>query len=151
MPLDSATIFYALIAVIVLFAVLVIHLEIRVHRLLRGKDAKTLEDTILGLNKETDALNKSRGEIENYLSQVETRLRRAVSGVATVRFNPFKGSSGSNQSFATAFVDEQGNGVVFSSLYSRDKVSIYAKPLSKGASEYELTVEEKQAIAKTKE
>lgn len=151
MPLDSTMIFYALIAVIVLFAVLVIHLEIRVHRLLHGKDAKTLEDTIIGLTKETEVLNKSRGEIENYLGQVETRLRRAVSGVATIRFNPFKGSSGSNQSFATAFVDERGNGVVLSSLYSRDRVSVYAKPLAKGASEYELTAEEKQAIAKTKE
>ena len=118
---------------------------------MRGKDARTLEDTIVKLLGEIDALHKSRMEIENYLKRVEARLKRAISGVGTVRFNPFQGSSGSNQSFATAFVNEEGDGVVLSSLYSRDRVSIFAKPLAKGASSYELTGEEREAIAKSKE
>lgn len=151
MPIDTTTLFYALIGITTLLVILVIHLEVKVYKLLRGKDAKTLEDTILKLSSETDGIHKSIAEIESYLKNVEVRLRRAVSGVGTVRFNPFKGSSGSNQSFATAFTSEEGNGVVFSSLYSRDRVSVFAKPIEKGNSEYELTGEEKEAIAKTKE
>jgi|SRR3989344_1596478 len=151
MAIDTNTLFLALIGITTLLAILVIHLEIKVYKLLRGKDAKTLEDTIVTLSKETDSLKESRKEIESYLGIVEKRLRRAVSGVSTVRFNPFKGTSGSNQSFSTAFLNEEGDGVVVSSLYSREKVSVFAKPLKNNLSEYELTAEEKEAIAKTKE
>ncbi|MBX4215450.1 DUF4446 family protein [Candidatus Parcubacteria bacterium] len=151
MVIDPNIVLYSLIGIVAVLVALVIYMEVRVRRLLRGKDAQTLEDSLAELMKETDALHKSREEIENYLKQVEGRLRRGISGVGTVRFNPFQGSSGSNQSFATAFVNEKGDGVVFSSLYSRDRVSVYAKPLKAGSSEYELTEEEKRAIAKTKE
>ena len=150
MPIDTNTLFYALIGITTLLAILVIHLEIRVHKLLRGKDAQTLEDTIVALSKETDSLKESRKEIESYLAIVEKRLRRAVSGISTVRFNPFKGTSGSNQSFSTAFLNEEGDGVVVSSFYSRDRVSVFAKPIKNSSSEYELTTEEKEAIAKSK-
>jgi len=151
MTVDTNILLYALIGIIAVLIGLVIYLELRVRRLLRGKDAKSLEDSYLALVAEVDELHKSREEIENYLKQVEMRLRRSVSGVGTIRFNPFHGSSGSNQSFATALLNEKGDGVVFSSLYSRDRVSVFAKPVKGGSSEYELTDEEKQAIAKTKE
>ncbi|NIT70429.1 DUF4446 family protein, partial [candidate division KSB1 bacterium] len=59
-------------------------------------------------------------------------------GVGTVRFNPFKGTGG-GQSFAAAFLSEHGNGVVISTLYSRERVSVFAKPIQSFASEYELT------------
>ena len=45
-------------------------------------------------------------------------------------------------------MDEKGDGVVISSLYSRDKVSVYAKPLVEGKSEYELSEEEKDVVSK---
>jgi hypothetical protein len=152
MPISSnLIIFYILAALIVVLIGAVIYLWTRVSGLLRGKDASSLEDTMRALIKETESLNKSRKEMENYLTQVEKRLRRSISSIGTVRFNPFHGSSGSNQSFASAFLNEEGNGVVFSSLYSRDRVSIFAKPLAKGASAYELTGEEKEAIAKSQE
>ena len=75
-----------------------------------------------------------------------------MTGVETVRFNPFKGDgSGGNQSFSTAFVNEEGDGVVISSLYSRERVSVFAKPVKKMSSEYEMTAEEKESLQKAKE
>ncbi|MEK7558371.1 MAG: DUF4446 family protein [Patescibacteria group bacterium] len=150
MPLNDHTLILILSGSLVLLLGIVIYLEVRLRRLLRGKDAQTLEDTIVALSKETDSLKESRKEIESYLAIVEKRLRRAVSGISTIRFNPFKGTSGSNQSFSTAFLNEEGDGVVVSSLYSRDRVSIFAKPIKNSSSEYELTAEEKEAIAKSK-
>jgi len=41
--------------------------------------------------------------------------------------------------------------VVFSTLYSRDRVGVYAKPVQNDASSFELTGEEKEAILKAKE
>ena len=145
---------YSTVALIVLVLVLLIALiriEIRLKKMLRGKNAKNLEDTINELADEINKLNNSRKDMENYLSDAEKRIRRSTQGIATVRFNPFKGTgSGGNQSFATAFVNEYGNGVVISSLYSRDRVSVYAKPIDKYKSEFELTAEEKEAIKKAK-
>jgi len=38
--------------------------------------------------------------------------------------------------------------VVLSSLYARDRMSIFAKPVKNNKSEYELTEEEKEALKK---
>ena len=83
---------------------------------------------------------------------MEKRLDQSVRGIGTVRFNPFKGTGdGGNQSFATALLDENENGVVLSTLYTRERVGIYAKPLKSGKSEYELTGEEREAVKQAKE
>ena len=68
-----------------------------------------------------------------------------------MRFNPFGGTTGGNQSFAVALLDEKHSGVVFSTLYARDRVGVYAKPVEAGASSFELTGEEREAIEKAKE
>jgi len=47
-------------------------------------------------------------------------------------------------------VNENGDGVVLSSLYSRERMSIFAKPVKNGKSEYELTTEEKEVLEKAK-
>lgn len=66
-----------------------------------------------------------------------------------LRFNPFR-DAGGDQSFSLALADHDGNGVVISSLHSRDGARIYGKPLSAWTSPYPLTEEERQAIAKAK-
>jgi len=82
----------------------------------------------------------------------ELRLRSTLQGVGLVRFNPFEGQGqGGNQSFAIAFLDEYSNGVVLSTLYARDRVGVYAKPIEKGISTYELTNEEKEAIERARD
>jgi hypothetical protein len=53
---------------------------------------------------------------------------------------------GGNQSFATAFLNEDGDGVVISSLYSREHTSVFAKPVKKHSSEHEMSNEEKEAM-----
>ena len=56
---------------------------------------------------------------------------------------------GGNQSFAIALLDGHNNGLVISSLYTREGTRIYAKPIIKGNSpRHPLTEEEKKAIAK---
>ncbi|MFC1614978.1 DUF4446 family protein [Patescibacteria group bacterium] len=141
----------AITAIMILLLAWNIRLEIRLRRMLLGKNAKTLEDTINTFSNEIESLHKSREEVQNYLKSAEKRIKRSMQGIATVRFNPFKGTgSGGNQSFATAFIDENGNGVVISSLYSRDRMSVYAKPIEKYESEFELTAEEKEAIKKAR-
>lgn len=145
------TILIALGALIVILLGWIIRLEMRIKRLVRGKGARSIEDSILSLDKDVTTLHQFRNELEQYLEAAEKRIRRSVQGVGTVRFNPFKGTgAGGNQSFATAILNEDGDGVVLSSLYSRERVSVYAKPVENYKSEYELTQEEREAIEKAK-
>lgn len=126
-------------------------LKRRFKRLMLGRNG-SIEESIAVLSRETKELKKFRTELEAYLKTAEARLGGSVRGVGVVRFNPFSGDgSGGNQSFAVALLDETGSGVVLSSLYARDRVGMYAKPIAGGASSYELTDEEKKAVVLAKQ
>jgi len=124
--------------------------EKRLKKFFLGKKGKDLEDTILALENDISKLKSAKEKAEGEISEMNRRLRKSIRGVETVRFNPFP-DQGSNQSFAIGMVDETGDGVVLSSLYARERMSIFAKPVKGGKSEYELTEEEKEALWKAKE
>lgn len=141
-----------LAALAVVLALIAFFLQLSLRRrfakLALGR-AGSLEESIAILTRESKEAKEFRAELEKYLKLAEARLRGAITGVGVVRFNPFEGTGqGGNQSSALAFIDEKGGGVVLSTLYSRDRVAVYAKPVENGASTYELTAEEKQAIEK---
>jgi len=144
---DTTTQLYLLGSSIVLLVAWIIMLELRLRKLLRGKNAQSLESVITDLVSSQKELHSFRSELEQYLENVEHRLGRSIQSVETIRFNPFKGTGeGGNQSFATAFVDEKGNGVMLSSIYSRDRVSIFAKPVENHSSSFDLSKEEQDAL-----
>jgi hypothetical protein len=140
------------VAVIILLLLFwIIRLERKLRKLL-GCRKGTLDDAFDNLRKEVESLKKYSENATEKFQVIDGKLRKTISGNETVRFNPFKGTgSGSNQSFATALINSDGDGVILSSLYSRDHVSIFSKPIKKLLSEYELTTEEKTALQKAKE
>jgi hypothetical protein len=140
------------VAVIILLLLFwIIRLERKLRKLL-GCRKGTLDDAFDNLRKEVESLKKYSENATEKFQVIDGKLRKTISGNETVRFNPFKGTgSGSNQSFATALINSDGDGVILSSLYSRDHVSIFSKPVKKLLSEYELTTEEKTALQKAKE
>ena len=150
--LDNQTISIIILiitSIILIVAVITLHLKLK--KFLIGNNAENLDKSLTNINNSIKEFEIFRIELEKYLTTVEKRLKKSVQAVHTVRFNPFKGNgSGGNQSFATAFLNEDGNGVVISSLYSREHVSVYSKPVKNGVSEYELSEEEKEAIADAK-
>ncbi len=134
---------------VLLLGIWIFLIELRLKKFFRGKRAKDLESVLISLSDELKKLNISKEKIEKYMETVEKRLKKSVQGMGIIRFNPFE-DAGSNQSFSVAFLNEEGDGVVISSLYSREKVSVYAKPIRKGESEYPLSEEEKGAIKNAK-
>lgn len=142
--------FFVLTGIIVLINFLwLLKTEKRLRRFFLGKKAKDLEDTILFLQENISRLEKSKEKIEKEIIEINKKLKKSIRGLETIRFNPFP-DQGSNQSFAIGMLDEEDNGVVLSSLYSRERMSIFAKPVKNGKSEYELTEEEKEALKKAK-
>ncbi len=136
-----------LVVAVIILAMTVFKLQAKMKKFLIGKDSENLIESLTTVDASLTKLGKFQTDMEEYLRTVEKRLKKSVQSVYTVRFNPFKGSgSGGNQSFATAFLNEAGDGVVVSSLYAREHVSIFSKPVKNGASEYELSDEEKEAV-----
>lgn len=125
-----------------------IALKVRLKRLALGSSG-SFEESLALLTRQAEEAREFRVELERYLKLAEARLRTSVRGIGVVRFNPFA-AQGGNQSFCAAFLDERGSGVVLSTLYARDRVGVYAKPVDNGQSSFELTEEEKEAIQKAK-
>lgn len=132
---------------IILGAVWVVTTEKRLKRFFLGKKAKDLEDTIITLGNEIAELEKAKNGIEKEIATINNKLKKSIRGLETIRFNPFP-DQGSNQSFAIGILNEEGDGLVISSLYSRERMSVFAKPVKAGKSEYELSTEEKEALKK---
>ena len=131
---------------------LVVWMWLKMRRFIVDVDAHNVSESLKLVWTGMQELEKFRTEMEDYLTTVEKRLKKSVQSVHTVRFNPFKGTgAGGNQSFATAFLNEDGDGVLISSLYSREHVSIFGKPLKKHSSEHELSDEEREAVEGAKQ
>ena len=94
-------------------------------------------------------LEKNFEEISKELENLKKESRFHVQKVAIVRYNPFS-EVGGDQSFSAALLDAKDNGMVITSLYTREGNRVYGKPVKKGESEYLLSEEEKQAISKAK-
>ncbi len=138
-----------LIILIVALALWIVRLEIKFRKLTSG-GSENLEDSITDLKNNQKEAEKFMEEMEKYLTDVEKRLQKSVQAVETVRFNAFEGV-GANQSFATVLLNQHGDGVVISSLYGRERTSVFSKPLKSHDSEHGLSDEEKMAVKKAKE
>ena len=152
--MDIQTLIYITIGLgtlIIAQTVAIVLLNTKIRKLLRGP-ASSIEESVTNIIHEIDGIQEFRKELEPYLSNVERRLKRSFQGHHTLRFDPFRGDgSGGSQSFATAFINEDGDGIILSSLNSRDRMNVYSKPIKRFESEFELTQEEKEALSKAKE
>lgn len=135
-------ILFLLLATAIFF---IVRLEIRLKRIFRGRKAQDLETLIASVVEGVDMLNKRADTHADTLTTLDKRLEKHGRGVKLIRFNPFT-DVGGNQSFAVAIINKEGDGVVFSSLYSRERMSVFAKPVREGRSDIELTPEEQSVI-----
>ncbi len=92
-------------------------------------------------------LEKNLEKLSEELKTLKQESQFSVQKVGIVRFNPFS-EIGGDQSFSVALLDGKDDGVVVTSLYSREGNRVYGKPIKKGTSEYSLSGEEKKAIEK---
>lgn len=137
------------IAVIIL-AIQIVLLKRRLATFMRGQNAASLEHTITRVIDTMEAIQNTFDTHGARLDTLDAKTARAIQGVSTLRFNPFK-NAGGNHSFATAFSNEHGDGVIISTLYGRERVSMFAKPIKNWKSEFELTTEEQTALQESRE
>jgi hypothetical protein len=93
-----------------------------------------------------DGLVKDVHGLATRTKSVEAQSRLAVQSAGLVRFNPFREDTGGNLSFALALLDADDNGIVLSSLHSRQSTRVYIKAITAGQSDQALSDEETQAL-----
>ncbi len=145
--MTNTILFYIISGIVVLILLWILMIEIRLKRIFAGTKARNLEEMIVEVGKKVNQIEEMQEKIDKHLVVIDSRLDKSVRNIETVRFNPFI-DAGSNQSFAIAMLNDEGNGVVMSSLYARDRMSIFAKPIVRGKSEFELSSEEKEVLSK---
>lgn len=90
-----------------------------------------------------------RKKFEEIIKTVEgCRSLRHIQRVELLRFNPYD-DTGGNISFTVALLDNQGSGVVITSLHARSGTRVFGKEISLGkSSKYQLSKEEEAVIKK---
>lgn len=143
----------AAVAVVSLLAALALAIRLRRVRsaqtLVLGERREDLVAHAARLQGQVEALHDyvedmARG-LQDRMDTVEARLDRTIAHRALVHYDAWGEMSG-HQSTSIALLDETGSGVVLSSIHHRDQARLYAKQVSSGNSEHELSPEENEAI-----
>ncbi len=112
-----------------------------------GRDIKDLEGILTKYGNDIKNVQEELKKLDSNLKEALKLGKKSVHKVGVVRFNPFS-DTGGDQSFAIALLDADDNGIVISSIHAREGTRVYAKPIKKGESKYNLSEEEKKAIKK---
>ena len=116
--------------------------------MLSGAKGQDLESIIVNSANRISTIESEIQDLYSITSKVHALSHKGLHKMGILRFNPFR-EIGGDQSFSMALLDGDNNGVVLSSLYSREGVRIYAKAIQKGNSQkYPLTQEEQFVINK---
>ena len=136
----------SLIAILVIIGVWLLVTNVLLFQMLRRYRRLTQ-----GIKKkELRELQKTTKQLKKWLKDLEKEEENHVQKVGFIRFNPFS-DTGGNQSFCLAVLDGHDDGVVISSLHSREHTRLYAKAIFKGKTEdQELSKEEKEALKRAK-
>ena len=137
------------VIVLVVFGVLLWRrlaaLDRRLAGLTRGGDGQNLESTLHATLAKVATLSNAVDQLSTRAAVLEAVQRKAIQRTGLVRYNPFE-DTGGNQSFAVALLDQNGDGVVISSLHARQNTRVYAKAVVGGRSEAALSEEEAEAL-----
>ncbi|MBR1671236.1 MAG: DUF4446 family protein [Butyrivibrio sp.] len=151
--LDPAIIFIILILlIIVLFILLILtgsrikKLEKKYSRFMKGKEADSLEDEIIGLFEDNRLIRDENEKNRKDILSINKRLARSVQKVGLSRYDAFN-SSGGGLSFALCMLDENDNGFLLNSVHGTDGINYsYAKEINAGIADTEMSKDEKKAL-----
>jgi hypothetical protein len=140
---------FAIVALILALLALLLSLVVfvRVWRLSRRGKAGSEARGEIELLGDLRGIESKLAAIASRLERLEGQGRLAVQRVGVVRYNPFE-DTGSNQSFALALLDGNNDGLVLSSLHSRQQTRVFLKPIVRGRCEIALSGEETEALRK---
>ncbi len=114
-----------------------------VSRALRGEDEGLAGDSVARLRGAHLAFSD---RTEQRLAELESVARLDVHRVGFVRYNSFS-DVGSDLSFTLALLNREGDGVLITSIYSREETRTYGKAVRNFATQQGASKEELEALA----
>ena len=121
----------------------------RCSNLARNIEGKNIEEIINQYYEKIDYMDIRMNKMDVQTSKIEGKLLNCVQKVGIVRFNAFD-DVGGELSFSLSLLDEQHNGIILTSIYSRSNNALYSKAVKKGKASGTLSVEELQALDRAK-
>lgn len=134
-----------LLVVVIICIVKMKKLYRRYDIFMRGKDAETLEDVIIGQMEDIVELKAQDRANKDSIRIVNKNSRASFQKFGIVKYNAFKGMGG-NLSFALALLDYTNSGFVINSVHSREGCFLYLKAVERGETDMELGAEEREAL-----
>ena len=120
----------------------------KITLLFRGGSPKNASELGENMVRRITRLEMRADEVEPRVNVLEAIAKISVQKVGFLRFNPFQDTGGDN-SFVITLLDGEQNGIILSSLYTREGVRVFAKKVEHGRTRYPLIDEEKKVLEET--
>ena len=118
-----------------------------IMRLGGGEDLTKIMDKYISQVNEIADQNE---QIKDYIIKLDGELGKAIKKVGIVKYDAYNDTK-NKLSFALALLDRNDNGIVINNIYGVEDSNVYAKPIEKGKSKYNLSAEEIDAIKRAVE
>lgn len=114
--------------------------------LTKGVEPKHLIRALEGIQKTLAEHERTSAITKKELKEIEEKLKSHLQSLVLKRFNPF-GDTGGDQSFILALLDGNKDGVVITSLHSRENTRFYVKSVKGGVGiDHPLSPDEQKII-----
>ena len=154
---DSDYIIIGLAAVVVILLVLYMVNIVQMNKLkkrynifMSGKNAKTLEDTLIKRLDQVDTLIAANSTNEKNIDKLFSNMKFTFQKVGLVKYDAFH-EMGGKLSFSLALLNETDDGFVMNAVHSREGCYTYIKEIVGGNSIIVLAEEEQEALDMAKE
>ena len=102
---------------------------------------------LVRISKDKEFSNNSKeiGHLKSELLRLKEISNHYIQRVGLVKFNPFN-EAGGDHSFSLALLDGDKNGIIITSLHTRERTRLYLKDVVSGKVKLKLSEEEQRAL-----
>lgn len=136
---------FVLIIVVISCIISTSKMKSKYRKIMRGTNGRNLEELIVNSLNKIDDMQEVTEEVKVLCNNTSSLVKSCVQKVAMKRYKAFE-DVGSDLSYSIAMLDGNNNGVVITSIYSRNESITYAKPIDNGISRYDLSDEETSVL-----
>lgn len=124
---------------------------VRVYEKLFKEHSETRLEDILGqMSKQEKENRKDIESLRDRIQLIEKRLPGFITRMAVMRYKGFP-DVGGDLSFSLALLSDEGDGVVLTGLHGREESRVWAKPVQRYSSSYQLSGEEQEVLRKARD
>lgn len=152
---NSQKIVFVLCALVLVFIVYLIIMEIRMQRLAkrisffcRGRSGSSMEEFLRDFCERVEKLEKNNKDLQKQIYVLEKLVNRSYQKTSILRYDAYE-EMGGKLSFVLCMLDKKDDGFLYNVVSSRDGSYSYIKEVIDGESFTKLTEEEEEVLIRT--